>query len=97
MCSPFVRKEANRLNWLIKGKLIDRSWSDQEVERTYDSYFKRLWGNNERMEYGAVGFEAAYKAREAELLSKEIETVAKLGYDQNNTPINIVLTKGHQI
>ena len=81
MCSPFVRKEANRLNWLIKGKLIDRSWSDQEVERTYDSYFKRLWGNNERMEYGAVGFEAAYKAREAELLSKEIETVAKLGYD----------------
>ena len=81
MCSPFVRKEANRLNWLIKGKLIDRSWSDQEVERTYDSYFKRLWGNNERMEYGAVGFEAAYKAREAEILSKELETVAKLGYD----------------
>ena len=47
MCSPFVRKEANRLNWLIKGKLIDRSWSDEAVEKTYDSYFKRLWGNNE--------------------------------------------------
>ena len=81
MCSPFVRKEANRLNWLIKGKLIDRSWSDESVEQIYDSYFKRLWGNNERMEYGSVGFEAAYKAREAEILSEEIESVAKLGYD----------------
>jgi hypothetical protein len=81
MCSPFVRKEANRLNWLVKGKLIDISESDATVEQLYDSYFKRLWGNNERMEYGAVGFEAAYKAREAKLLSKEIETVAKLGYD----------------
>ena len=81
MCSPFVRKEANRLNWLIKGKLIDRSWSDESVEKTYDSYFKRLWGNNERMEYGAVGFEAAYKAREAEILAEELETVANLGYD----------------
>tara|TARA_Y100000389_G_scaffold66955_1_gene63165 strand:- start:204 stop:449 length:246 start_codon:yes stop_codon:yes gene_type:complete len=81
MCSPFVRKEANRLNWLIKGKLIDRSWSDESVEKTYDSYFKRLWGNNERMEYGATGFEAAYKAREAEILSEEMESVANLGYD----------------
>ena len=47
MCSPEVRKEANRLNWIIKGKLIDKSWSDIEVEKTYHSYFKRLWGNNE--------------------------------------------------
>ena len=81
MCSPEVRKEANRLNWLIKGKLIDRTWSDESVEKTYDSYFKRLWGNNERMEYGATGFEAAYKAREAEILSEEMEKVANLGYD----------------
>jgi len=56
---------------LIKGKLIDRSWSDESVEQIYDSYFKRLWGNNERMEYGAIGFEAAYKAREAEILSEK--------------------------
>lgn len=81
MCSPEVRKEANRLNWLIKGKLIDRTWSDESVEKTYDSYFKRLWGNNERMEYGATGFEAAYTAREAEILSEEMEKVANLGYD----------------
>ena len=71
MCSPFVRKEANRLNWLIKGKLIDKSESDSVVEQTYDSYFKRLWGNNERMEYGAIGFEAAYKAREAEMINEK--------------------------
>jgi hypothetical protein len=71
VCSPFVRKEANRLNWLIKGKLIDKSESDSVVEQTYDSYFKRLWGNNERMEYGAIGFEAAYKAREAEMINEK--------------------------
>ena len=71
MCSPFVRKEANRLNWLIKGKLIDKSESDSVVEQTYNSYFKRLWGNNERMEYGAIGFEAAYKAREAEMINEK--------------------------
>jgi hypothetical protein len=42
-----VRKQANRLNWIVKGKLIDISWSDEDVEKTYHSYFKRLWGNNE--------------------------------------------------
>ena len=80
MCSPFVRKEANRLNWLIKGKLIDRSWSDQEVERTYDSYFKRLWGNNESYIH-EDGFEEAYKIRESEMLLEEMKNVAHLGYD----------------
>ena len=79
MCSPFVRKEANRLNWLIKGKLIDRSWSDESVEQLYDSYFKRLWGNNERMEYGSTGFEQAYKEREAEIFNEEVQRVAVLG------------------
>ena len=79
MCSPFVRKEANRLNWLIKGKLIDRSWSDESVEKIYDSYFKRLWGNNERAEYGFTGFEAAYKEREAEIFNEEVKKVAVLG------------------
>jgi len=79
MFSPFVRKEANRLNWLIKGKLIDKSWSDESVEQLYDSYFKRLWGNNERAEYGSTGFEAAYKEREAEIFNEEVKKVAVLG------------------
>ena len=78
MCSPFVRKEANRLNWIIKGKLIDRSWSDEEVEKTYDSYFKRLWGNNESY-IQETGFEQAWKEREAEIFNEDIKKVAVLG------------------
>ena len=81
MCSPFVRKEANRFNWLIKGKLIDKSWSDEMVEKTYNSYMARLWGNNERAVYGERGFEAAWKAREAEILDDELKGVCILGYN----------------
>jgi hypothetical protein len=80
MCSPEVRKEANRLNWIIKGKLIDVSWSDTEVEKTYHSYFKRLWGNNESYIH-EDGFEEAYKIRESEMLLEEMKNVAHLGYD----------------
>ena len=71
MCTPYVRKEANRLNWLVKGHLISKSESDKTVEHIYESYFKRLWNNNERSEYGAIGFEAAYKAREAEIINEK--------------------------
>ncbi len=69
MCSPFVRKEANRLNWLVKGHLININESDKTVERIYNSYIERLWNNTERSEYGLIGFEAAYKRREAEIYS----------------------------
>jgi len=69
MCSPFVRKEANRLNWLVKGHLININESDKTVERIYNSYIERLWNNTERSEYGLIGFEAAYKKREAEIYS----------------------------
>jgi hypothetical protein len=64
-----VRKEANRLNWLIKGHLININESDKTVERIYNSYIERLWNNTERNEYGLIGFEAAYKRREAEIYS----------------------------
>ena len=85
MCSSFVRKEANRFNWIIKGKLIDESWSDKDVEATYNSYMKRLWGNHENVVH-ETGFEAAWKAREAKMLlakdqKDEIEYVARLGYN----------------
>lgn len=79
MCSPFVRKEANRLNWLVKGHLININESDKVIERIYDSYMTRLWGNTERNEYGMTGFETAYKQREAEIYNREIRTVAVLG------------------
>jgi hypothetical protein len=64
-----VRKEANRLNWLVKGHLININESDKTVERIYNSYIERLWNNTERSEYGLIGFEAAYKKREAEIYS----------------------------
>jgi len=41
MCSPEVRKEANRLNWMVKGQLITKSEPDSVVEYLYDSYFIR--------------------------------------------------------
>ena len=81
MCSPEVRKEANRLNWMVKGQLITKSEPDSVVEYLYDSYFKRLWGNNERSQYADIGFEEAYKIREQEILAEEMESVAQLGYD----------------
>lgn len=81
MCSPKVRKEANRLNWMVKGQLIDKSEPDSVVEYLYDSYFKRLWGNHERSQYAEEGFSEAYEYRANELLAEEMKNVARLGYD----------------
>lgn len=73
MCSMFVRKEANRFYWIVKGQLIPESWSDKDVERIYDSYMKRIWGNHEACVH-EEGFESAWETR-------ELETVAVLGYN----------------
>lgn len=82
MCSPFVRKEANRFYWMVKGSLIPRSWSDSEVEGIYDSYMKRLWGNHEASIH-ETGFAKAWAGREAEILNEQFDVsrVAVLGYD----------------
>jgi len=81
MCSPEVRKEANRLNWMVKGQLIDKAEPDSVVEYLYDSYFKRLWGNHERSQYADEGFDEAYEYRVQEILTEEMKNVAHLGYD----------------
>ena len=82
MCSPFIRKEANRYFWLVKGQLIPNSEPDTVVEDYYRSYFKRLWNNESGcMDEYERGFEQAYKRREAEILDKSREHVAVLGYD----------------
>jgi hypothetical protein len=75
-----VRKEANRLFWLVKGHLIPISEPDDIVEGYYESYFKRLWNNESQClsEYER-GFEQAWKAREAEMLQIDIQKVAVLG------------------
>jgi len=80
MCSKFVRKEANRFYWIVKGQLIPTSWSDKDVESIYNSYMKRIWGNHEACVH-EDGFESAWKRREAEMLNDEMRTVAVLGYD----------------
>lgn len=80
MCTPYVRKEANRFNWIIKGQLIDKSESDTTIEKLYNSYFKRIWGNHENVVHEA-GFEQAYKFRLNETHEEEREKVAVLGYD----------------
>ena len=76
MCTDAVRKEANRFNWMIKGQLIDSSETDATVEKLYDSYFKRLWGNHEAC-YREEGFEAAWEER----FEQDREKVACLGYN----------------
>ena len=60
-----TRKEANRLNWIVKGMLIPESESDFVVEQIYHSYFKRKWGNHENGVH-EEGFEEADEARRAE-------------------------------
>ena len=81
MCSPYVRKEANRFYWLVKGMLIPTSWSDKDVERIYDSYMIRLWGNHERIAYASEGVDELYSEREADMLREEMQDVAVLGYN----------------
>ncbi len=68
------------LNWIVKGHLINASWSDTDVEKTYENYFKRLWGNHEASIH-EDGFEEAYKYRKNELLREEMKYVAVLGYN----------------
>ena len=71
MLSPFVQKEANRYFWLSKGRLIPKHEPDHKVEEYYHEYIKRIWNN----ESGAtdiyeLGFEQAYKEREAEIANE---------------------------
>ena len=61
----FQLKEANRFYWMVKGQLIPDSWSDKDIMSTYESYFRRLWGNHERAQYAELGFEAAWAQRQA--------------------------------
>lgn len=80
MCSPWKRKEANRLFWMVKGHLIPKTEPDDIVEGYYESYFKRLWNNESQcLDLYEDGFEQAYKLREIEMLSEEVSRVAVLG------------------
>ena len=53
-------KEAHFMYWCVKGHLIPDEWSNDDIIIMYDSYFKRLWGNNERVSYCYESFEKAW-------------------------------------
>ncbi len=65
-------KEANRFYWIVKGQLIPESWSEKDIESTYHSYMERIWGNHENVVH-AVGFEAAWAARQAKKINEKSE------------------------
>lgn len=69
MCSPFVRKEANRFYWMVKGQLIPECWKDEDVEKIYHSYMARLWHNEEAYQH-TTGFHQAWLARQGKKISK---------------------------
>jgi len=40
-------KEANRVFYAVKGSLIPDEYSQYDIDKMYESYTKRLWGNHE--------------------------------------------------
>lgn len=58
-------KDKNELFWSVKGHMIPDSWSPEAIDEMYDSYFKRMWNNNEYI-YHTVGFEKAWKDKLAD-------------------------------
>lgn len=56
-------KEANRLFWITKGHLIPPHWDEKAIKSVYDSYFARMWTNEEAYSR-EEGFEEAWQARE---------------------------------
>ena len=40
-------KQVNQMFYAVKGHLFPESYSVEEMRSVYNSYFKRMWGNNE--------------------------------------------------
>ena len=53
------RKECYKMFYMVKGHIGCADWQDKDLESMRDSYFKRLWYNEEAYIY-AQGFEEAY-------------------------------------
>ena len=52
-------KEANRIFYAVKGHLIPDEYSQYDIDKMYESYTKRLWGNHEAS-IGDDDFEALW-------------------------------------
>ena len=77
-------KEANKMHYRVKGHLIPDEWKDSDIVSMYDSYYKRLWGNNEIAEYSDCKFEKAWREKQLkdnEDVETEIDKVCIRGYD----------------
>ena len=57
-----IYKEASRLLWIVKGRLIPEGYSDEDIREMHDSYMLRLWPNHEANIH-TDGFEEAYKEK----------------------------------
>jgi|TARA_B110000495_G_scaffold113831_1_gene98581 hypothetical protein len=64
-------KECYRLLWIVKGHI---NWPEEDALAMYNSYFKRVWYNEESY-IAQEGFAEAWEEREQE----EINKVAVLG------------------
>ena len=62
-------KDANRLLWMDKRRLVPADWSNEEIESMADRCFRRLWGNHESV-YHEVGFEEAFNKQFKKYLKK---------------------------
>lgn len=58
-------KEANRRMWMVKGQLIPDQYKDSDIEDLSNSYFNRIWYNEEAYIY-EEGFEEAYREKYGE-------------------------------
>lgn len=64
--TPSEHKLWHWMQWGVKGKLFDDAFDVDTMKLTYDSYFKRMWGNHEFMQVGSehdTNFEDAYNER----------------------------------
>jgi hypothetical protein len=60
--SPAELKEANRLFWIVKSRLIPDTWDCQTIKDMHADFFKRLWYNEEAYIH-EEGFEESYQKK----------------------------------
>jgi len=56
-------KKINEVFYAVKGHLFPAGYSLHEMRVVYDSYFKRLWNNHERLPSCREDFEKVWESR----------------------------------
>ena len=59
-------REYNRVFFAVKGMLIPKEYTENDMIEMYDSYVRRLWGNHERLSYSHEDFEKLWSERNAD-------------------------------